>query len=123
MIEGVGIDLVHLERVRRFYNNHKDSLSRFLTPQELRAVAQSKKKSLLALFFALKEAVFKALDYHWMNWKEIEIIREGSRSWRVNLSGAIRKWARDRRIGQIIVDGSISSKHALACAMALKGKS
>ena len=123
MIEGIGIDLVRLDRVRKIYRDHSHSLSHFLTSKELRILARLRKKDLPALIFAFKEAVFKALDYHWINWKEIELVPGKGTSWRVKLYGTLQKWAQHRKIKQVMVRGAVGSSHAFAYAMALRGKS
>ena len=68
-------------------------------------------------------AITEALEDANMSWKEIELLPGKDKSWRVSLSGALKKWAKQRQIKQVTVHGALGSQHAFAYAMALKGKS
>ncbi|GHV58927.1 holo-[acyl-carrier-protein] synthase [Campylobacterota bacterium] len=60
----IGIDIVEVERVRRFYEKHgEDGLKRFLLPQEVERLPQieQRKAESIAGLWAAKEAVGKAL--------------------------------------------------------------
>jgi holo-[acyl-carrier protein] synthase len=82
-IEGVGIDLIEVQRVEKLLNNER-FLRRCFTPKELeycfkkRYPAQS-----LAARYAAKEAVGKALGTGIMNrylsWQDVEILRYGGK--------------------------------------------
>lgn len=62
-LQGVGIDLVSVPRMRQFLKRHGAKAVKLLDPQ-----SKEKKVSAvrLARIFAAKEAVFKALNRSWM---------------------------------------------------------
>jgi len=72
-IINIGTDI---EEVRRFENLDKKILQRLFTKEELDYSLKSKNKAQhLAVRFAAKEAVFKALPFDGIALKKIEIIR------------------------------------------------
>lgn len=73
-IANIGTDI---EEVRRFENLDKKILQRLFTKEELDYSLKSKNKAQhLAVRFAAKEAVFKALPFDEIALKKIEIIRK-----------------------------------------------
>ena len=73
-IVNIGTDI---EEVRRFENLDKKILQRLFTEQELAYSLKSKNRAQhLAVRFAAKEAVFKALPFEEIALKKIEIIRK-----------------------------------------------
>jgi holo-[acyl-carrier protein] synthase len=78
MINGVGVDIVEIKRLKRAINRWDDAfLNRVFTKREL-DYSHSKKFPYqhLAGRFAAKEAVFKALGNSILDFKDIEIIND-----------------------------------------------
>lgn len=76
MIDGVGVDIVEIKRLKKAIKKWDDAfLNRVFTQKELE-YSHSKKFPYqhLAGRFAAKEAVFKALETANLDFKEIEII-------------------------------------------------
>ena len=56
----LGVDIMEVARARRFYNHHKDRLSRFFSATEINYISRDP-HARMASMVASKEAVFKAL--------------------------------------------------------------
>ncbi len=67
-LAGLGIDLIDLDRVRKFLKTHShQKISRLLSAQEKKVFKRRRFSALLfAKFFAAKEAYFKTLNEAWM---------------------------------------------------------
>ena len=79
MIEGVGIDVIEVDRIKKVYEKYKDRfLKKVYTEKEINFCCNRKNMFLmLASRFAAKEAFMKALGRGFLggiSWKEIEII-------------------------------------------------
>ena len=80
MILGVGIDVVHVERIRR-WRKIEGLYERFFHPEELASALPRGEVGILSLAarFAAKEAFFKALGTGWargVTWLDVEVRRE-----------------------------------------------
>lgn len=74
MIDGIGIDVVNIERFTQSLERTPHLRERLFTEREQTVAASS-----LAARFAAKEALYKALNApHGLNWLEAEIINETS---------------------------------------------
>jgi holo-[acyl-carrier protein] synthase len=75
-ILGLGVDIVDLHRFARFLQRHREALADIFTEAELTGAGVGGAKELyLATRWALKEAVFKALDTGWgdgVDWTDVE---------------------------------------------------
>ena len=57
-----GVDLIELQKAKKFYRAHKDGLDSFFNDKEILYIRKSKRPhEALAALLATKEAVFKAL--------------------------------------------------------------
>lgn len=82
MIVGTGVDIVEIRRVRRAWERRPLRFERrVLTPAEVeRCRAAPRQPEALALRFAAKEAVMKAVGTGWargVRWVDIETVTEG----------------------------------------------
>jgi holo-[acyl-carrier protein] synthase len=123
-IIGIGIDLVEVKRIEKAVENYGERfLNRIYTDDELR-VAEKRKNNFqyLALRFAAKEAVMKALGYGWSGgicWKDIECINEGKPP-EINLYGRAKEIARDKNYRQIFATTSHTDNLAV-CKVIITG--
>ncbi len=63
----VGVDIIEWKKAKAFYQMHHEKLSLFLHAAEMRFVEKERRPyEALAMIFAAKEAVFKALGGSWM---------------------------------------------------------
>jgi len=96
MIEGIGIDVVEIDRMRRAIDSWGNVfLNKIFTRHEL-AYAKNKKNSThhLAARFAVKEAVAKALATGWsggFRWKDVEVENDPSGKPSVTLYGHVKE--------------------------------
>ncbi len=80
MIEGIGLDLVELDRIEKLYNRQKSFLNRVLTPDEqthFHKLSKHRQIEFLAGRFAAKEAFAKAIGTGIgaaLSFQEIEIL-------------------------------------------------
>ena len=76
----VGIDLVEIAKIRKLFEHGKTLRESIFTPEELRHSWEQKKPyTSLAVFFAFKKALFKALETGLggtMDWRDVEIGKE-----------------------------------------------
>jgi len=79
MISGIGIDIVHVDRIRRWMNE-PGILKRFFHPAEIETASLRKKGAALSLAarFAAKEAFGKALGSGLANFalKEVAVVND-----------------------------------------------
>lgn len=93
MIIGTGIDIVEIGRLRKILSRTGDRfLARVFTPEE-RQFCQARKDPTphLAVRFAAKEAVFKALGTGWAHgatWLEVQVQRQDGEAPAILLHGA-----------------------------------
>lgn len=75
MIEGVGTDIIEVERIKKALKNKK-FLNKVFTNNEIDYFNKNKNNPYtIAGYFASKEAVYKAISYEGIkiNWQDIEI--------------------------------------------------
>jgi holo-[acyl-carrier protein] synthase len=92
-VNGVGIDLLEIERLERALERRPRLRERFFTDSE-RAYAESRPRPLqhLAARFCAKEAVAKALELEAWRWRDVEVGPRGA----VALHGNVAARARER---------------------------
>ncbi len=73
----IGIDLVEIEKIRKLFEGKKTLRESVFTPEEIRYSWEQKNPyTALAVLFAVKEALFKALGSGLsgkMDWRDVEI--------------------------------------------------
>ena len=119
MIEGIGIDVVEIQRVKRAIDTWGHIfLHKIFTQREI-AYAESKKNPThhIAARFAVKEAVAKALATGWsggFRWKDVEVENDSSGKPSVVLYGHVRELLRGSKV---LVSISHSENVVVACAV------
>jgi holo-[acyl-carrier protein] synthase len=119
MIVGIGIDMVEISRIRELIDRHAGrARNRLFTPAEL-DYCNSARDAMesLAVRFAAKEALFKALGTGWaggVRWHDVEVLPDGEGAPRMMLAGPTAAIARDRGVRAVHV--SLSHTRELAAA-------
>jgi holo-[acyl-carrier protein] synthase len=119
---GIGIDLEEIERVEKVFSTPR-ALSRVFTPFEI-AYCRPKRNCFqhLAVRFAAKEAVFKALGTGLsggLRWVDAEVRNEPSGKPSLTLSGAAKELADQLGVQAILISLSHSRQYAIAQVMLL----
>ena len=116
MIRGTGCDLIEIVRFK-VKRNKKEFLNQYLAPKEMRRHTKKQSKDcFLALCFAEKEAILKALGcglHYGSYWRDIEL-RKGSK---VKLSGFLANCASAKAVTTVYTARCYSKKLALALAL------
>ena len=122
---GHGIDLVDTARIAEMGQRYGERfLLRVFTDSE-RAYAAASPRRLyerLAVRFAAKESVLKALGTGWRTgiaWRDVEVLREPSGQPRVHLTGGALAVAQTLGITTWHISLSHTETHAIASAIAL----
>ena len=119
-----GIDLVDFPRIESMIERHgKRFLDRIFTDQE-QSDAESVKNRIekLAGRFAAKEAVMKLMGTGWRGkiaWTDIEITNNSMGQPTVELTGEVKKIAREAQIEQVTLSITHTADFAIASAVAL----
>ena len=111
----VGVDLIEVDRIRRALARHAERfLNRVFTSGE-QAYCRGRAPELAARF-AAKEAVAKALGtgIGQVDWREIEVRRNGDGAPEVLLHGRARAIAEDRGLGTAQISLAHTREHAIA---------
>jgi holo-[acyl-carrier protein] synthase len=112
-MNGIGIDLLEIERLERALERRPRLAERLFTAGE-REYASGRARNLAARFCA-KEAVAKALALDEWSWHDVEVIGEGGPP-RVRLAGAAA--ARAQELGAT-VEVSLTHTRGMAGAVAV----
>lgn len=120
MIQGVGIDIVEIDRIKRIIENCGEGFLRFTFT--LLEIDEYKRKNCsvrqLAGKFAIKEAVLKAIGISWqkgIKFKDIEV--KDSHNPTVNLYGKVKFIADELCIKNISATISYCKKYAVGVAI------
>jgi len=111
----IGVDIIEIDRIERVVERWEESfLHRIYTELELRLCR--KKSQSLAVRFAGKEAVMKALGtgVRGISWREIEILAEPSGKPVVHLHGKAKDKADSLDLGKLAISLSHSKEYAVA---------
>ncbi len=114
-MDGVGIDLLEIDRLERALARRPRLAERLFTEGE-RAYAQTRARPAmhLAARFCAKEAVAKALELREWSWRDVEVVGGGSEPPAVRLAGAAADRARE--LGATV---SVSLTHTRGMAAAV----
>ena len=121
MIEGIGIDMIEVERIK--YNIEKDAGFKEMIFSENEIIyceSKTNKFEYYAARFATKEAFFKALGTGWSegtHFKEVEIVHDENGKPEIKLSGATQTTLAALEIIKILV--SLSHLKTLATAVVI----
>lgn len=118
MIQGIGIDIVEIERLRKAMKRGRERfVRRVFTNTEIDYCNNKLKYQHFAVRFAAKEAFMKALGTGWQNgisWKDIETINNRLGKPNLNLFGKAKKLASEMKVRTIHVSLSYSENYAVA---------
>ena len=119
---GIGIDLEEITRVERVFSSPR-ALARVFTPHEI-AYCQPKRHRFqhLAVRFAAKEAVFKALGTglsEGLHWTDAEVRNEPSGKPYLTLSGPAQELSDRLGVDTVLVTLSHSRQYAIAQVLLL----
>lgn len=95
MVLGIGIDIIEIERIKHSIDKFGDSfLNKIYTQKELDyCLSKFNKYQHLAVRFAAKEAIYKAIASGWgkeATWKNIEITNEANGMPIVSFKGKLK---------------------------------
>lgn len=102
-IQGIGVDVIDLQRIRRTIEEMGDAFVRKLFTEAEIAYCQAKKSphQHFAARFAAKEAVSKALQTGWggvFRWKDVEVVNEPSGAPKVLLHNDLARVLKDSTV-------------------------
>jgi len=120
MVQGIGTDLLAVERIGRSLNDEK-FINAVYTHAEQEAAKHSKNEQYFySTRFAGKEAVFKSLgiDPDKVRLSDIEILHDEFDAPIVTLRGCVREFAEERGIREVKISLSWEKEYALAFAIA-----
>jgi holo-[acyl-carrier protein] synthase len=121
-VRGVGIDIVHLPRIRETIARWQDRfLQRVFTPREI-AYCQARRDPIphFGARFAAKEAALKALGTGLslgVRWRELEVQRDRGQAPRLVLSGRSREISLARGGDRMLVTLTHDGEYAVAQAL------
>ncbi|MCX6003898.1 MAG: holo-ACP synthase [Chloroflexi bacterium] len=113
-LQYVGVDIIEIDRIGKLIQHWGETfLQRVYTPSELKLYTNT---SSLAVRFAAKEAVLKALEAcdKGISWQEIEVLAEFNGKPLVNLSGKAKQQASELAIRELNISLSHSKDYAVA---------
>ena len=121
-IAGIGIDIVHIERMKHTWEKHGDAfLEKSFTESEINTCKSNKRAvEMFAARFAAKEAVMKAFGkgmFQGVHFKDIEIMGGMDSKPEVKLHGEVKTLAEQRNITKILVSMTHEKDYAAAVAV------
>ncbi len=120
-IIGIGTDMIHIARIQQSVMRFEQRfITRVFTVREYELARQRGTYRRLAMFFAAKEAVAKALGTGFVGFamKDIEVVYLQSGKPEIVLHGAARKKADDLAVGRIHLSLTDDDGRALAFVVA-----
>ncbi|SIS91699.1 holo-ACP synthase [Neptunomonas antarctica] len=122
MIQGIGTDILQMERARAALQRTPGIAKRVLTPSELDSFEQSTiPERFFAKRFAAKEAVVKALGTgigRGVSWQHIEVVNNSMGKPEVRLSAGAEEHAQRQGIIKIHISYSDEQDYVVAFAIA-----
>lgn len=126
MVQGIGVDIVKIERIADILNRSgKRYLKKLFTKGEIsHSSGAESEATYFATLFAAKESVVKAFGIGWEGAKgtDIEIQQNSRGAPLVNLKGRLAKLAESRAIRNVIVSMSYDGEYAIAVSMLVDKK-
>jgi holo-[acyl-carrier protein] synthase len=122
MIQGLGVDLVEVARIRGAIERRGERfLDRVFRPAERSYCdARPRRFEHYAVRFAAKEAVLKVLRTGWssgLGFKDVEVLRDSDGAPSARLSATAQAWAKQRGIVRVLLSLSHSGPWAVAQAI------
>lgn len=119
MIEGIGIDIIEIQRIKKAMGRNEKLIYRIFTQSEIDYCCSKKDPyPHFAARFAAKEAVAKALKMP-LVWKEVEVVNEKHGNIIPQLYGKSQQILGDRNI---LISISHSRDNAVAVAVLMSSK-
>lgn len=122
VIKGFGVDIIEIDRIEQVVQRFPKFVDRIFTPKEKSyCLKKPRPASHLALRFAAKEAVAKALGtgINGFSFRDIEVERLKNGKPKVNLQGKAREIAEGMGIEEIYLSLSFTRYNAVASCIAL----
>jgi holo-[acyl-carrier protein] synthase len=125
-IVGIGTDIVECLRIGRLIEQHGELfLTRVFTQREIH-YCQNRKNATehFAGRWAAKEAILKCLGTGWskgMCWTDLEVRNDFQGAPQVHMCGAVKEYAQQLRITNILLSISHCRAYATAYALAVSG--
>ena len=122
MINGIGIDIVKIDRVKKILESYRDRfLQRILSPGEIGIISEKNPVSFVAGRFAVKEAIFKAIGKKdGISFSDIEILNDVSGKPYINDINKLKNTISSLKGANIIrIHISISHEKEFAAASAV----
>ncbi|MEQ1714010.1 MAG: holo-ACP synthase [Hyphomicrobium sp.] len=121
---GHGVDLVELADFGRLAETHGEhGHARIFTEEELAYAGEGVVRiPRLAVRFAAKEAVLKALGTGWttgLSFKDVEVVTAANGAPSIVLSGGVAKLASAKGVRQVLISLTHTRSYALASAIAI----
>ena len=119
MIQGIGIDIIEIEKLREAIKRGKERfIRRVFTDLEMDYCNRKRSRyQHFAVRFAAKEAFMKALGTGWQNgirWRDIETLNDRLEKPGLNLFGKAKELASEMKVKKIHVSLSHFEKYAIA---------
>lgn len=125
IIKGFGVDIIEIDRIEKAIQRFPRFVDRIFTSKEKNyCLKKPRPAAHLALRFAAKEAVAKALGtgINGFSFKDIEVERLKNGKPKVNLQGKAREIAEGMGIEEIYLSLSFTRYNAVASCIALARK-
>jgi len=119
MIYGIGVDLVHINRIEKVIHKWGDRfIGRIFTPDEIEICSQrASSSSAFALRFAAKEAFSKALGLGMMSglsWREIEVFNHPGGKPALRVHGTASEICREKGVTDLFLSLSDEGDYGVA---------
>lgn len=117
MTPSLGIDIVHIDRIRQALRRRARLAPRLFTVRE-QAYCDRRADPAphYAARFAAKEALAKAIG-RWLRWQDVEVVNDASGRPSIELHGDAACLARTAKGGQVLVSLSHDRDYAVACVL------
>ncbi|MGM0471133.1 MAG: holo-ACP synthase [Bacillota bacterium] len=123
MVRGIGVDIIEVTRIKESWQRFGERfLNRIFTTGEIDySLQQSSPEIHLAVRFAAKEAVVKALGtgLRGMKWTEIEVIKTELGQPMIKLHNQAQAVAEDLAVAEVLISLSHTKQQAVAYALAV----
>jgi len=121
MINGLGIDIVDIPRIKKIVDSDTGFLEKIFTPTEIEYCQSKYKKEIhLAARFAAKEAFFKAMGTGWrggMHWTDISVENDELGKPGITLNGKTLENFRGKNCTRIHLSISHTKEYATAAVI------
>jgi holo-[acyl-carrier-protein] synthase len=123
VIKGIGVDIVSVRRIKRAVERWGERfLSRIFTAEEIEhSYRRSEPYASLAVRFAAKEALMKAVGPHGISFRDVAVLNREDGSPFISDEGGLRATLSSRGIGRLHLSLSHERDYGVAFVVAEKG--